>query len=152
MGHARRVVLQTDTLGVRLAERAKELRARADDLAPGLAKDTLLELAQYAEISAHAGGRRRFSDPLRTEIALDRQDKNRFRRGEEVQLKRPYAKAITRKNRSPDWLTRKGIVQGFKPNFIYIQWDGRKTIEQVPTRAVEKVCAKHSHHCRRVER
>ncbi|MCC8959933.1 hypothetical protein H8B02_42970 [Bradyrhizobium sp. Pear77] len=130
----RRVVIETDTLAARLAERAKELRGQADELAPGGAKDTLLELAQFAETSAHMS---RYSASSRIEAVVG-QDMNRFSRGERVQLKRPYAKAITRKNRTPDWLKRKGIVQGFKQDFIYIRWDGRRTIEQVPIRAVEK--------------
>ena len=129
MGQARRVILQTDTVGERLAERAKELRKQADRLGPGDAKDTLLELAQYVETSAYMDRRRHFLDTSRTVVVVG-QDKNQFRRGEQVQLKRPYAKAIMRKNRSPDWLTRKGIVQGFKHNFIYVQWDGRASAER----------------------
>ncbi len=62
-----------------------------------------------------------------------------FTVGEQVQLKRRYAKAIMGKRPKPvNWLERKGIVDHVKQPWVYVHWDGRKTLEQVPIGAVEK--------------
>lgn len=62
-----------------------------------------------------------------------------FTAGEQVQLKRPYAKAIMgNRTVGPNWLERKGIVDHVKNPWVYVHWDGRKTIEQVPIKAVER--------------
>lgn len=63
----------------------------------------------------------------------------RFVDGQQVQLKRPYAKAIMGKRPNPmNWLDRRGIVDHTKGPWVYVKWDGRKSLEQVPIEAVEK--------------
>ena len=52
MGAIRRRVVQTDSLEVRLLERARELRERAAKQAPGIEKEALLKLARQAEAGA----------------------------------------------------------------------------------------------------
>jgi len=62
-----------------------------------------------------------------------------FAIGERVQLKRPYAKAIMGKRPNPvNWLDRRGTVDHVRKVWVYIRWDGKKSLEQVSIKAVEK--------------
>jgi hypothetical protein len=49
----RRRFKQTDLLEDRLAEEAKRLREKAEELKPGAARDDLIRRARQAEIGAH---------------------------------------------------------------------------------------------------
>ena len=58
-----------------------------------------------------------------------------FERGQRVKLAETYARALMLK-RSMDWLHRRGTVRYCSPATVYIQWDGRATMDTVPVRGV----------------
>ena len=56
-----------------------------------------------------------------------------FERGQRVKLAETYARALMLK-RSMDWLHRRGTVRYCSPATVYIQWDGRATMDTVPVK------------------
>jgi len=58
-----------------------------------------------------------------------------FERGQRVKLAETYARALMLK-RSMDWLHRRGTVRYCSPATVYIQWDGRATMDTVPVKGV----------------
>jgi hypothetical protein len=59
-----------------------------------------------------------------------------FARGERVKLQEAFARALMAK-RDLDWLKRRGTVTYCSPQTVYVRWDGRNTLDNLPIKGVE---------------
>jgi hypothetical protein len=63
-----------------------------------------------------------------------------FTRGEPVKLTERYAETLCRMPKvRVDWKSRRGIVHRCSDSEVYIRWDGLKSLEAVPFKAVERI-------------
>ncbi|MDI4239320.1 hypothetical protein OZ411_41765 [Bradyrhizobium sp. Arg237L] len=67
-------------------------------------------------------------------------DNGPFKRGDEVKLVHRFAEALVRGRKvRTDWLERRGIVIRCSVKYVGVMWSGRRTLDHLPVRAVERI-------------
>lgn len=65
-----------------------------------------------------------------------------FAKGERVRLTRRYAKVLMKSDERTthtDWLSRQGTVDRCNATTVSVLWDGRRTIDHIPVKGVERI-------------
>jgi hypothetical protein len=63
-----------------------------------------------------------------------------FNPGDQVKMAARLAASMSAERRGrQDWNTRRGVVQSAASNFVWVTWEGNKTVAQLPLKAIEKV-------------
>ena len=63
-----------------------------------------------------------------------------FSRGDRVKLTEQYASALLRgpRRKKVDWRSRQGVVERCSSSEVYVAWEGRRSLDAIPIRGVEK--------------
>lgn len=63
-----------------------------------------------------------------------------FTRGDLVRLTEKYAGTLLRGHRRKkiDWRSRRGVVERCSSSEVYVAWEGRRSLDAIPIRGVEK--------------